>query len=130
MSNQNPDPLDFLKQMWGNMGFPLPGIVTPTLDVDELDKQIANLKAVEGWLKMNLQTLQMSIQGLEMQRLTLRTMQAISESASGENAGNLFSNAAAAFNPAFWPWGLGQKTEAAGASGGAETPPDEPKKKK
>ncbi|HMX16547.1 MAG TPA: hypothetical protein PKD29_06815 [Rhodocyclaceae bacterium] len=111
MSNQNADPLEFLKQMWSNMGFPLPGIVTPTLDVDELDRQIANLKTVEGWLKMNLQTLQMSIQGLEMQRLTLRTMQAISESATGENAGNLFATATAAFNPALWPWGFGQRAE-------------------
>ena len=111
MSSQNADPLEFLKQMWSNMGFPLPGIVTPTLDVDELDRQIANLKTVEGWLKMNLQTLQMSIQGLEMQRLTLRTMQAISESATGENAGNLFATATAAFNPALWPWGFGQRAE-------------------
>ena len=109
--SQNADPLEFLKQMWSNMGFPLPGIVTPTLDVDELDRQIANLKTVEGWLKMNLQTLQMSIQGLEMQRLTLRTMQAISESATGENAGNLFATATAAFNPALWPWGFGQRAE-------------------
>ncbi len=111
MSNQNADPLEFLKQMWSNMGFPLPGIVTPTLDVDELDRQIANLKTVEGWLKMNLQTLQLSIQGLEMQRMTLRTMQAISESATGENAGNLFATATAAFNPALWPWGFGQRAE-------------------
>ena len=116
MSSQNADPLEFLKQMWGNMGFPLPGIVTPTLDVDELDKQIANLKTVEGWLKMNLQTLQLSIQGLEMQRLTLRTMQAISESASGEGGANLFANATAAFNPALWPWGFGQKADSPGDS--------------
>ena len=120
MSNQNADPLEFLKQMWSNMGFPLPGIVTPTLDVDELDRQIANLKTVEGWLKMNLQTLQMSIQGLEMQRLTLRTMQAISESASGEGAGNLFASATAAFNPALWPWGFGQKADSAGDAPAAE----------
>ena len=33
--------------------------VTPTLDVEELDKRITDMKAVEGWLKMNLNMLQM-----------------------------------------------------------------------
>ena len=65
------DPLELLKGMWGNMGFSLPGMVTPTLDTDELGKRIADLKAVEGWLKSNLSLLQMTIQGLEMQRITL-----------------------------------------------------------
>ena len=60
--------MEFLKSMWGNMGFSLPGMVTPTLDTDELGKRIADLKSVEGWLKSNLGLLQMSIQALEMQR--------------------------------------------------------------
>ena len=60
------DPLEFVRGMWNNMGFSLPGMVTPTLDVEELDKRITDMKAVEGWLKMNLNMLQMSIQGLEM----------------------------------------------------------------
>ena len=67
------DPLEFVRNMWGNMGFSLPGMVTPTMDVDELEKRITDMKAVEGWLKMNLNMLQMSIQGLEMQRATLMT---------------------------------------------------------
>ena len=69
--NPNADPLEFLKGMWSSMGFAVPGMVTPTLDVNELDKRIADLKTVEGWLRMNLNMLQMSIQGLEMQRATL-----------------------------------------------------------
>ena len=69
--NNAQDPLDFVRGMWNNMGFSLPGMVTPTLDVDELDKRIADMKAVEGWLKMNLNMLQMSIQGLEMQRAAI-----------------------------------------------------------
>ena len=31
------DPLNFMRNMWGNMGFSLPGMVAPTFDVDELD---------------------------------------------------------------------------------------------
>ena len=129
MSNesQGQDSLEFLKSMWGSMGFSLPGMVTPTLDVDELGKRIADLKAVEGWLKMNLNMLQMSIQGLEMQRVALATMQAIGQSASGaEGNTNPFANAA--LNPSLWPWNFMQQTPA------TSTPPEQPaaapKKKK
>lgn len=84
MSNESntPDPMEFLKSIWGSMGFSLPGMVTPTLDVDEVGKRIADLKAVEGWLKMNLSTLQMTIQGLEMQRVALTTAQAMGQAMS------------------------------------------------
>lgn len=75
------DPLNFMRNMWGNMGFSLPGMVAPTFDVDELDKRIKDMKAVEGWLRMNLSMLQMTIQGLEMQRSTVGAVQAMSQMA-------------------------------------------------
>ena len=112
MSNEQ-DPLDFIKNMWGNMGFTLPGMVTPTLDTDELDKRIADLKAVEGWLKTNLGLLQMTIHGLDMQRTTLAAMQAISKSANNPEA-----NANPFANPALWSWPfMGQD------AGKPQTPP-------
>ncbi|WP_415035513.1 PhaM family polyhydroxyalkanoate granule multifunctional regulatory protein [Azonexus sp.] len=80
--NQGNDPLNFMRNLWGNMGFSLPGMVTPTFDVDELDKRIKDMKAVEGWLRMNLSMLQMTIQGLEMQRTTVGTVQAMGQMAS------------------------------------------------
>jgi len=99
------DPMEFIKSMWGNMGFSLPGMVTPTVDTDELGKRIADLKAVEGWLKSNLSLLQMTIQGLEMQRATLLAFQQMSQAtqeaaAEAENTPNPF------LNPANWqiPW--------------------------
>lgn len=100
------DPLEFVSKMWTNMGFPLPGMVTPTLDIDELDKRIHDLKAVEHWLKMNLNMLQMTTQGLEMQRAALAAVKAMSEQASEQRAapasqadpGNPFAAAA------MWPW--------------------------
>ena len=85
MSNDTPnmnDPLAFLRNMWSGMGVSMPGMVTPTFDVDELDKRIKDMKAVEGWLRMNLSMLQMTIQGLEMQRTTLDAVQAMSKMAS------------------------------------------------
>lgn len=113
MSNEQ-DPLDFIKNMWGNMGFALPGMVAPTLDTDELDKQIANLKTVEGWLKSNLGLLQMTIHGLEMQRTTLAAMQAISQS-----AGSAEANANPFANPAMWQWPFMPQDPAAPAGGAA-----------
>lgn len=71
-----PDPFEAVKALWGSMGFAMPGMVAPTFDSTELDKQIADLKAVEGWLQMNLGMLQTTIQGLEMQRSTLAAMHA------------------------------------------------------
>lgn len=83
MSNdQVHDPLNFMRNMWGNMGFSLPGMVAPTFDVEELDKRIKDMKAVEGWLRMNLSMLQMTIQGLEMQRSTVGAVKAMGQMAS------------------------------------------------
>lgn len=124
MSTENPttDPLEFLKGMWSSMGVTVPGMVTPTLDVGELDKRIAELKTVEGWLRMNLNMLQMSIQGLEMQRATLAAMQAISQSAGGSTEANANPFA----NPAMWPWNMMQPGTTAPAAGATE---DSEKKK-
>lgn len=138
MSNPQPnqDPLEFLKSFWGNMGFPLPGIMTPTLDTDELGRRITDLKAVEGWLKTNLSMLQMTIQGLELQRATLMTMQNMSQAMAGSETeqkpeGNPF------VNPALWPWNLmtpqpgNADTESAPApEGGAAPSQPEPKPKR
>ncbi len=110
MSTTPSDPMEFLKSLWGNTGVPLPGLVTPTMDTNELEKRIADLRAVEGWLKTNIGMLQMTIQGLEMQRATLTAMQAISQSASGSDAhANPFAN------PALWPWNLMQGADALAA---------------
>ena len=106
MSDAAQDPLEFRKSMWGKLGFPLPGVVTPTVDVDELAKRIADLKAVEGWLKMNLGMLQVTIQGLEMQRTTLEAWQAMGRSAaSAEPTANPFAK------PGLWPWNLAPRAE-------------------
>jgi len=76
------DLLGVLRGMWGNMGLNLPGMAVPTFDSDELEKRISDLKAVEGWLSMNLSMLQMTIRNLEMQNTTLRTVRAMSEMAT------------------------------------------------
>ncbi|MBS1189164.1 MAG: hypothetical protein H6R10_956 [Rhodocyclaceae bacterium] len=133
--NANPnDPMNFVRNMWGNMGFSLPGMVAPTFDVDELEKRIKDLKAVEGWLRMNLSMLQATIQGLEMQATTLSAVKAMGEMASNaaqqavENAAQQAAqpggpatpppsepagpDAAGAFSQAaMWPWQLMQQMQ-------------------
>lgn len=77
MSDPLPDPFEFVKKLWNPMGLPMPGMVAPTLDVEAVEKKIADLKSVENWLNLNLNMLRLSIQGLEMQRTTLAAMKAM-----------------------------------------------------
>ena len=77
MSDPLPDPFEFMKKLWNPMGLPMPGMVAPTLDIEAVEKKIADLKSVENWLNLNLNMLRLSIQGLEMQRNTLAAMKAM-----------------------------------------------------
>jgi hypothetical protein len=78
MSDQHSpnDPFELLKRMWAPMSLPLPGMIAPIADSGEIDKRIADLKSVENWLTLNLNVVKMSVQGLEMQKATLSTLQA------------------------------------------------------
>lgn len=93
------DTLEFVKNLWGNMGIPgmgsagvpgampgmnmsgmnIPGMVMPTLSVEEINKKIADLKAVESWLNLNMGMLRSTIQALEVQSATLGTLQSMSQ---------------------------------------------------
>ena len=83
--------MDFMQKMWGGMGMPTPGntslagmpqrmpsMLAPTIDVDELDKRIADLRAVQQWLELNAAMLRTTIQTLEVQRATIATLKGIS----------------------------------------------------
>ena len=48
--------------------------VAPTLDVDELEKRIQELRAVHFWLEQNSKALGATIQALEVQKMTLATL--------------------------------------------------------
>jgi hypothetical protein len=49
--------------------------VAPTINVEELDKRIGELKAVHFWLDQNSKALGATIQALEVQKMTLATLQ-------------------------------------------------------
>lgn len=95
-SNPVGDSLELMKKMWGLAGLPgiptpgnlasmtarvpqhLPNMFAPTLDVNELEKRIADLRAVEQWLELNASILRTTIQSLEVQRATIATLKGIS----------------------------------------------------
>ena len=83
---------DLMQKLWGGIGMPTPGnlasltnmpqqmpsMLAPTIDVGELDKRIADLRAVEKWLELNASMLRTTIQTLEVQRATIATLKGIS----------------------------------------------------
>jgi hypothetical protein len=113
------DPMNFVKNMWGHMGFSLPGMVTPTFDVEEIEKRVKDMKAVEGWLKMNLSMLQMTIQSLEMQCVTLNAVRSMGNMASSHANAAPDDIAPKADTPSgegfaqasMWPWNLMQQMQ-------------------
>ncbi|WP_394788810.1 PhaM family polyhydroxyalkanoate granule multifunctional regulatory protein [Rhodoferax sp.] len=50
------------------------GWVAPTINVEELEKRITELKAVQFWLDQNAVALKATIQALEVQKMTLATL--------------------------------------------------------
>jgi hypothetical protein len=94
MADQNApqDPFEMFRRLWGPLGVPVPGMAMPTLDPQEIDKRIQDLKSVEAWLNLNLNMLRTGIQGLEMQKAGLQGMQGMQEAMQqamqmGMNAG-------------------------------------------
>jgi hypothetical protein len=48
--------------------------IAPTLNVEELDKRITELKAVQFWLDQNAKALSATVTALEVQKMTLATL--------------------------------------------------------
>jgi hypothetical protein len=68
---------DFLQNLVKGAGAALPGIgqwVAPTIDPEELEKRIKELRTVQYWLEQNARMLGATIQALEVQRMTLSTL--------------------------------------------------------
>ncbi|MGB3288110.1 MAG: PhaM family polyhydroxyalkanoate granule multifunctional regulatory protein, partial [Burkholderiaceae bacterium] len=69
--------MEMMRQAWqglaGSAGLEQVAMGTPA-SLEELDRRIADLRAVENWLRMNLSMLSSTIQGLEVQRATISTL--------------------------------------------------------
>ncbi|SAI66314.1 regulatory protein [Bordetella ansorpii] len=95
-SNLSGNPLlasmEMMKQAWAGLTGPgglaqaLP--MTAPMNVEELERRIADLRAVEGWLRMNLSMLGSTIQGMEVQRATIATLRSFIDSAASIDTGS------------------------------------------
>jgi hypothetical protein len=81
------DMLELMQKMWNPMGFPMPGMVAPTVNVEEIERKIGELKSVDNWLKMNQAFLQMTIKTLEMQKSALETLAGKASDSRGSPSG-------------------------------------------
>ena len=68
---------DFLQNLVKNAGSAMPSMgqwIAPTLNPEELEKRIDELRTVQFWLEQNARMLAASVQALEVQRMTLSTL--------------------------------------------------------
>jgi hypothetical protein len=134
------DTLEFVKNLWGGMNVPgAGGIAGAPLSTDDLDKRIADLKAVETWLNMNTTMLRATIQTLEVQRGTIATIKSMGATmAQAMGQGGAQPNMAAPFAQFFAPPGAAPAdaapqprqqaqaqpgTQDSGQAAGAQPPP-------
>jgi hypothetical protein len=77
---------DFLKKLsstGSTAGLPSASTwIAPTLDPEELDKRIQELKTVHFWLDQNTKAVSATIQALEVQKMTLATLRGMNMSMS------------------------------------------------
>ena len=117
---------DFLQGLMQSAGQAAPAMgqwIAPTLNPEELEKRIGELKTVQFWLEQNARMISMTVQALEVQRMTLSTLQTMNlPMADLRNALTLptASSAAPATRPATAPPPAVPKPAAAGAA--AQTP--------
>lgn len=81
MNNPAQNPLlasmDMMRQAMAGLGQSAQtatGSISSALTPEDLERKISELKVVENWLKLNLSVLSGSIQGLEVQLATVRTL--------------------------------------------------------
>jgi hypothetical protein len=138
MFGQLPDftnSFEFLRKLWASgSGMPsglMPGLgsMAPPMNLDDIDKRIHDLKAVESWLQLNTNLLRTTIQGLEVQRATLVALQTFGNALSPEAMQNAMENVARAANtPSATPphhYGAGETVSQAQADRENDEPDDE-----
>jgi hypothetical protein len=120
---------DLWQKMVNPSAYPLQSLMFPVLDPKELEKKIAELEAVEHWLKANLNMLQLSIKSLQYQRAMLKGGEKFTQSLKDqkEQKEQQESGEAQIPNPALWAWG---RMADAAKAGAPQPAPQSPKKKK
>lgn len=99
--------------------------VAPTVSVEELDKRIAELKAVQFWLEQNARVLSATIQALEVQKMTLAALKGMNLR-MGDLAQAFQPRPPAAAAPASAPAAADRPTGAVGPGADQDKPPARP----
>jgi len=121
------DMFDMWQKMVNPGAYPLQSLMFPVLDAKELEKKIAEMEAVEHWLKANLSMLQLTIRSLQYQRAMLKGGEKFREKL-GEREGAEPPPGTAPENPAMWAWNM--MANAARAGGEAPSKPSKATRKK
>ena len=91
--------MEMMRQAWagltgpGGLASSLP--MAPPMNLEDLDRRIAELRSVENWLRMNLSMLSSTIQGMEVQRSTISTLRAFVDSAANMDMATVRKSGAA-----------------------------------
>ncbi|PHY06280.1 MAG: transcriptional regulator [Alcaligenaceae bacterium] len=112
--------LEMMRQAFAGLAGPagMNSGLTPSLNPEELERKIAELKSVENWLKLNLSMLSSTIQGLEVQAATIATLKSFM-AASSAGLGSRADQGSATVSPtrsAGWPMNQAPATTAAPAN--------------
>jgi hypothetical protein len=116
------DMFDMWQKMVNPGAYPLQSLMFPVMDAKELEKKIAEMEAVEHWLKANLTMLQLTIKSLQYQRAMLKGGEKFREEISARE-----DAPAAPENPAMWAWNM--MAEAAKSAGKPAQPAAAKKKR-
>lgn len=82
--------MEMMRKAWAGLTGPgglaqaLP--MTPPMNLEDLERRIAELRAVESWLRLNLSMLGSTIQGMEVQRATIATLRSFVDSVGAQGA--------------------------------------------
>jgi len=129
------DMFDMWQRMVNPGAYPLQSLMFPVLDAKELEKKIAELEAVEHWLKANVNLIQLTIKSLEYQRALLaggeKAAAALKPGAAGPGTARGTTPASDELNPALWAWNMmAQAGKAATQAARAPAPKPAAKRKK
>lgn len=78
--------MEMMRQAWAGLAGPgglAQAMPMAPLNLQDLERRIAELRTVENWLKLNLSMLSSTIQGLEVQRATIATLRSFVGSVAG-----------------------------------------------
>lgn len=118
---------DFLQGLaQGRQTAAMPSWVAPTLDPQELDKRIEELRTVQFWLDQNAIALKATIQALEVQKMTLATLKGMNLDLGGMAQAFSYPAAASQAPPAAGPGGAQAAAESSKKGAPAAAPAPDP----